>query len=330
MVTILVPAKNERSDIARCLEAVLGQDYPHDRLEVLVVDSGDDGTAAVAAKVLEEGDVARWEVVANPGGNTPGNLNHGLARATGSIICRVDARAVIAPHHVRTCVDVITTRADVSVVGGSQVPVARSHAPWQARVVARALANPYVVGGAKYRRGGASGPADTVYLGAFRADDLRRVGGWNERFATNQDFELNRRLASGGVVWFEAALPVEYLPRGTVAEVVRQYRRFGRWKAAAVLEGSVPLRPRQLAALCSVPAATLVAAPVLRRHPAVGTLACVAGLVALDAGVPGRTDATVRLAAGPVGVFVALSWWAGFFEQTARHLRGERLLGPGV
>ena len=68
-------------------------------------------------------------------------------------------------------------------------------------------------GGVRGRRGstgaGEPGPADTVYLGAFDASWLRKVGGWAPDLPTNEDWELNYRLRqAGGVVWLD---PV---PRG--------------------------------------------------------------------------------------------------------------------
>ena len=83
LVTVLIPARNEEADIERCLRAVLAQDHPHDRLEVVLVDGGStDRTADVASKVLAAGDIA-WQIVDNPAGTTPSNLNAGLAVADG-------------------------------------------------------------------------------------------------------------------------------------------------------------------------------------------------------------------------------------------------------
>ncbi len=103
------------------------------------------------------------------------------------------------------------------------------------------------MGGSPYRAGGASGPTDTVYLGAFRTDDLLAVGGWDERFPTNQDFDLNRRLGSDGAVWFDASLRSGYLPAvdrsGAVAAVpaVRSWKvRYWRPRGDAPSGGSGP------------------------------------------------------------------------------------------
>lgn len=50
-VTVIVPARDEAANIARCLRSLLAQDYPADRLSVVVVDdhSSDDTAAIVRA-----------------------------------------------------------------------------------------------------------------------------------------------------------------------------------------------------------------------------------------------------------------------------------------
>ena len=151
-------------------------------------------------------------------------------------------------------------------MGGSQVAVPRSDST-QDLGIARALNNKYGMGLSRYRRGARSGPSDTVYLGAFRTAELRRAGGWDERLATNQDFDLNRRMAEFGIVWFEAGLPVGYLPRASVAELFHQYHRFGRWKVRYWrTTGDRPQR-RQLILLLGPPAMGVGVALVARRLP---------------------------------------------------------------
>jgi glycosyltransferase involved in cell wall biosynthesis len=39
-VSVIIPIRNEEQFIAQCLRSVLDQDYPKDRMEVLVVDGG--------------------------------------------------------------------------------------------------------------------------------------------------------------------------------------------------------------------------------------------------------------------------------------------------
>ena len=255
LVTVLIPAKDEVDWIMECLESVARQDYPLHLIQVVVVvdAASADDTDVVAKEFLADHAFASTEVVRSPGGGTPGNLNAGLTVARGEILCRVDARSRVPQHYVRTCAQILASRLDVAVTGGGQVAVPSR--PDDVGIgIARALNNRFAMGWSRYRRAAGSGPADTVYLGAFRTDQLRRAGGWSEDFPTNQDFELNRRLHTDGLVWFDASIPVEYVPRTSLSRLYRQYERFGRWKVRYWRRTADRPRPRQLALLVAVPA----------------------------------------------------------------------------
>jgi hypothetical protein len=243
----------------------------------------------------------------------------------GDIVCRVDARSFIPPAYVRRCVEILTGQSEVVVVGGAQVPSADAAATAIERGIARALRNPWTTGFARYRRGASSGSSDTVYLGAFRATDLRSVGGWDPRFATNQDYELNQRMARRGTVWFEEGIDVAYLPRGTLGDLARQYRRFGRWKAAGWLEASVPMSRRQIV-LVTAPVVGTFAVLVLARYRPLLTLIAVSAGIAIVDSRGGSGAVEERLVAIGAIPLVGMCWWLGIAEQALRHVAGQRMI----
>lgn len=279
IVSVVIPARNEERDIDRCLAAVAAQDYDPARLEVIVVvGASEDGTEWRAREAIARLGLSRAKVIVNPVATTPSNLNRGLEAATGDVLCRVDARSLIPSDYVSRCASVLSTMPEVAVTGGAQVAVPPT-ADASGLGIARALNNKWAMGLSRYRRGAASGPADTVYLGAFRTADLRAAGGWDERLATNQDFELNRRMSRRGVVWFDAELSVGYVPRSNAGDLFRQYRRFGRWKVRYWrITGDRP-RGRQLALIVAPLAAAGTVAACFVRRPQAG-VAAVAGALA--------------------------------------------------
>lgn len=105
-VCVLIPARNEGSRLAACLESVLAQDYPV--LEVVVVDDrSEDDTGAVAARLAVSD--ARLRVVRNdqlPTGWL--GKSHALWRATRDVtaewILFLDADTELAPSAVRIAV----------------------------------------------------------------------------------------------------------------------------------------------------------------------------------------------------------------------------------
>jgi glycosyltransferase involved in cell wall biosynthesis len=319
LVSVIVPALNEEADIVACLEAIAAQDYPVNHLEVIVVDGcSSDDTAAKAHQALGRSGFARSAVVPNPVTSTSSSLNVGLQRAAGDIVCRVDARTRIEPHHVRTCVGVLEARPEVVVVGGSQIAVARNPTAI-ATGIARALNNRWAMGGSPYRRATVSGPSDTVYLGTFRRTDLQAVGGWDERLITNQDFDLNRRLSERGIVWFEQELRSGYIPRPDLRRLWAQYRRFGRAKARYWrVTGDRPNR-RQMAALMGLPVGGAIGLGALRADGR-GVLGLLAGALAVEhlgsKGPPGGPAA--RGVAVVAMAVTSLAWWSGVIQGTLR------------
>ena len=58
-VAVIIPARNEARNIALCLKTLLGQEYPHDRLAILVVDDGSSDETPVIVSDIS----ARFSVV---------------------------------------------------------------------------------------------------------------------------------------------------------------------------------------------------------------------------------------------------------------------------
>jgi cellulose synthase/poly-beta-1,6-N-acetylglucosamine synthase-like glycosyltransferase len=104
-VTVQLPLYNERYVARRLLEAVGRLDYPHDRLEIQVLDDSTDETGAIVAEVA--GDLrARGLTVVHlhrreRTGFKAGALAAGLKEARGEFIAIFDADAVPEPDFLR-------------------------------------------------------------------------------------------------------------------------------------------------------------------------------------------------------------------------------------
>lgn len=235
-VSVIIPARDSADSLGRALEAIARQTYPN-ILEVVV-----------AAADHESAQVARdhgARVVENPEGLTPIALNRAIAASTGDIVLRCDSRSVLPPTYAERAVDTMQ-RTGADVVGGMQVPTGLSY--WE-KAIAAAMSSPLGAGDARYRLGGEEGPVETVYLGVFKRSILDRVGGFDESFVRTQDYELNHRvIESGGVVWFDPELRVEYRPRGSLRALARQYFDYGKAKRRFDRKHPGNLKWRQLAA----------------------------------------------------------------------------------
>ena len=238
-VSIVIPARNEEALLPAALASALAQDYGG-TTEIIVADGSD--TPAMAGAVAARFPAVR--VIPNPERTTPAGLNRAVRAASHAVIVRCDARCVLPRAYVRLAVATLE-RTGAAVVGGRQRPAGRTAFE---RAVSLALTTPLGAGDARWRLGGPEGPADTVYLGVFRRGALEAVGGFDAAFARNQDYELNWRLRERGeTVWFDPALEVAYRPRGSLAQLARQYYGYGWWKRVMLRRHPASLRWRQLA-----------------------------------------------------------------------------------
>ena len=164
------------------------------------------------------------------------------------MIVRFDAHAEMPETYLAACVRTLENEDGAANVGGWRT--VRAEGRW-GQALALALASRFGVGNARIwrspRPGDGRRDVDTVPLGCFWAETLRRAGGWDEGLLANEDFDLNHRLRrGGGRVVFDPEIRSVYRPRESLGEIAAQYRRYGRWKAAMLAGAPGSVRPRQL------------------------------------------------------------------------------------
>ena len=103
-VTCVIAACNEEGTIARKLGALLGQDYPRDRLRVVVVDDGSaDATAAIVEAWAAREPRVRLLRTPRRGGK-PGALNRARPLIGPGVAVFADARQEVTPGALRALV----------------------------------------------------------------------------------------------------------------------------------------------------------------------------------------------------------------------------------
>lgn len=325
LVTVVVPARNEQDFIRVCLESVLAQEHAH--LEVLVVDGGStDATTDIVREVAAAD--PRVRLLHNPLRVIPLSLNLALREARGRWLVRVDAHATIPPGYVSRAVQHLAT-GRWGGVGGRKDGVGVTPA---GRAIAAAMASPFGVGNSTYHYGRTVQTVEHVPFGAYVVDEVRDLGGWDERLRVNQDFEFDHRLrATGRQLLFDPDLVIDWQCRQTIPDLYRQYFRYGRGKVTVALLHPGSVRARHLAAPGLV--AWLVgAAATLPRRPATAAvlvapyaLAVASASVSTAAGLPGsREKAHVPVAFVAMHLGWGLGFWRGLGDRAAGAVRAAR------
>lgn len=304
-VSVVLPVRNEGRRLARCLEAVLAQEYPRDRVEVLVVDGlSADGTRLLAEEYARRD--ARVRVLENPAKVTPAALNIGVHEARGDIVVRVDGHTLLEPDYLTRCVEVLE-RTGAACAGGLMRATGEGY--W-GKVVTLVHGSRFGLGGGRFHLSQREEEVDTVYLGAYRREVFQKVGLFNERLVRNQDIEFNGRLrAAGGRIVLSPAIQSWYYVRDSLGAFLGQNFRNGVWNVAVLHETPWALSLRHMVpflfvSILGLALALSVWVPLARA--VLGGISLLYGLLAGGAAIASAVRGGVRCLPGLVITFPAL------------------------
>ncbi len=276
-ISVIMPIRNEGTFIKRSLEAVFAQDYPTDKMEILVVDGrSTDNTRELVSELQSRHPTLK--LLDNPGMIVPIGMNIALRESRGEIIVRVDGHCEIAEDYVRRCIEHLQEDG-ADGVGG---PIETIGESYLAQAIAVAMSSPFGVGGAAFRTiEDRKMYVDTVAFPAYTRKAIEKAGLYDEEFVRNQDDEYNYRLRKlGGKILLTPDIRSRYYSRGSLRKLWRQYFQYGYWKVRVMQKHSRQMRPRQFAPPLFVVAlllsAILTAIPATRSMGAIA-LAAVGG-----------------------------------------------------
>lgn len=225
-----MPVRNEEPHLEAAVGRVLAQGYGGELEVVIAVGPSSDRTREIADSLAAADD--RIVVVDNPTGFTPAGLNLAIEAASHEIIVRVDGHAELCPGYITTAVETLRATGAANVGG---LMDAQGRTPFEQAVAAAYNSHLGLGGGGFHLAATPAGPADTVFLGVFRRDALKKVGGFDESLHRAQDWELNYRLRRAGhLVWFTPELRVVYRPRSSLRALAKQFHLTGRWRREVI------------------------------------------------------------------------------------------------
>ncbi len=243
-VSVIMPVCKEAAFIARSLGAVLAQDYPADRMEVIVTDGmSTDGTREIVQALQAQ--YPNLKLIDNPGKIVSTGLNAALDAAFGEILIRVDGHSEVARDFVRQNVSVMQEHPEAWSVGGPIIHHACSH---NGKAIAIAMAHPIGVGNALHRFAGYEGWGEGAQFPAFRRWVFQKVGRFDEQLVRNQDDELNYRLIqAGGRIYISPRIRHIYFVRERFLQLFKQYFQYGFWRIPVMRKHHRPTTLRQVA-----------------------------------------------------------------------------------
>lgn len=217
LVSIIIPTYNSIHTLKYTLQSCLNQDYPENKLEIIVVDDGStDGTR----KVVLEFPV---KYIHQNNRGPASARNRGWMAAQGEIVCFTDSDCI--PHRmwVQTLMKGFTND-DIGAVAGSY-GIANNNI-----ILANCIHEEIME---RHGRMPNEVCAFGSYNVAIKRDILKKIGGFNEnyRIASGEDNDLSYRILKAGykICFARYALVAHYHPERLFKYLKEQFRH-GYWR----------------------------------------------------------------------------------------------------
>jgi cellulose synthase/poly-beta-1,6-N-acetylglucosamine synthase-like glycosyltransferase len=220
MISVIIPAYNAASTIRDTIEALLNQNYPKNKYEIIVVD---DGSKDDTIKIVKSYKKVRLIQQKHKGPAAARNL--GAKKARGSILLFTDSDCIPSKNWIR---DMIEPLKNSEIVGVSGTYKTLNKESIVARFVGYEIErNHEMMKKQKY--------IDFIgsYSAAYRKEIFLKFGGFDESFpiASGEDPELSFRISKAGYkMVFQPKAYVYHRHPDTLKKFLRQQFWRGYWR----------------------------------------------------------------------------------------------------
>lgn len=233
-ITICVIAYNEENTLKAVLQDIKAQDYEHNDMEVLLVDSAStDGTRKIMHDFAKENTTNYQmgfrdvKVLQNTKRTLPCGWNVALKAFKGEAILKIDAHASIPVDFVRKNVEVLESGEDIC--GGQRPNIVDNPTPFRNTLL---LAETSMFGSsiAPYRNNPGRSYVKSMFHAAYRRKVFDKTGGFNENLARTEDNEMHYRMRKAGFkLCFEPQIISYQHTRSSLPKMLKQKYANGYW-----------------------------------------------------------------------------------------------------
>jgi glycosyltransferase involved in cell wall biosynthesis len=247
-ISVILAVRNEQEQLDRCLRSIAEQDYPDDRVEILVIDGMSSDRTPEIIESWRKAD-SRVRVFSNEKKIVPAGMNIGLQEARYDLVLWLSGHALLKPDHLRKSV-LTMQEIGAAAVGGVLETVGVSAT---GRINAAVLSSRFGVGAAPHRVAARSGWVPAVTMALYRKKAITAAGGFNETLPRNQDNDLHYRMNRIGLKsYLDVGIRPTYLCRQTLFGLLRQAWGNGFWNIMLTRMGHSGLSLRHFVPLLFV------------------------------------------------------------------------------
>ncbi|CDF57748.1 glycosyltransferase family 2 protein [Thermobrachium celere] len=244
-VSVVIPCRNEREYISKCLDSFINQTYDKRYYEVLVCDGmSTDGTREIVKEYVKK--YSFIKLINNEGLTAPKAMNIGIKNSKADILIIFSAHAFAKEDFIEQNVKLLDNK-EIGCVGG---PIETINNDKKGKAISLAMSSPFGVGNALFRYSTQERFVDTVPFAAYRREVLDEVGYFDEELVRNQDDEINLRVSKAGYkILLSLKIKSWYYARSSYRKLWKQYFQYGFWKVRVMQKHGKPASLRHLVPL---------------------------------------------------------------------------------
>lgn len=228
-VSLCVIAYNEETYLPRLLKDIESQSYPHNLIQVVLVNSmSNDNTLQIMKEFQKKRNCFRSVIIVhNPKKNQSAGWNTAIHAADGDVIVRVDAHGRIPCDFILKNIKCLENGEFIS--GGIRHNLIDNDSPMQSLLLE--AENSIFCGGVNpCRRSKLKTYVKTMFHAAYRKEIFQKVGTFNECLLRTEDNELHYRMRMAGYrLCFDPDIISYQYARNTLPRMVRQKFANGFW-----------------------------------------------------------------------------------------------------
>jgi glycosyltransferase involved in cell wall biosynthesis len=228
-VSVCIIAYNEEKFLPNLFNDILSQTYPKELIEIVLVDSMSSDRTREIMENFKDANHGFYsvKVVDNPKKNQASGWNKAIVTATGDILIRMDAHAVMPEKYVAQCVEIIGQSEDI--VGGPCHQIIEKKTPWSEILL---MTDNSLFGSniSLSKRGEEKAYVKLMSHAAYRREVFANVGGFNENLLRTEDNEFHYRVRKAGfkLLFDPEAVTYQYA-RSSLKKMLKQKYGNGYW-----------------------------------------------------------------------------------------------------
>ena len=177
LVSVIITTKNEEKNIENCLKSVWAQNYPKDKIEIIVVDNNSaDKTQEIARKYTDK--------VFNKGPERSAQRNFGMIeKSSGAYLMYLDADMALDKNVIKDCADKMESDPILAALYVSEIVTGEKFFS-KVRRFERSFYDGTVIDGVRF----------------FKKEIFAKVGGFDEGMSGPEDWDLDKKIRSIGKI----------------------------------------------------------------------------------------------------------------------------------